>query len=194
MHGGSSEGKCDFEETLVDYVKRLGAPHEDLRVFDFSEAKVVLVTRSDLLSVMCFVLCQVPSAYLPLLSYFTFLFHLCWIVSLCRMRIRPLLGLFLDISIDCIFSVPGYHTGAALSQYGHMKVRRELQKERLSTAFRYAPLLCQYSSMGSLNLNYLQNEFARRFASAIQEREREREREIVLCDQSYYRPRRIFES
>ena len=41
-----SNQTCDFEETILDYIRRLGLPliSEKLKLFDYSSAKVFLIT------------------------------------------------------------------------------------------------------------------------------------------------------
>jgi tyrosyl-DNA phosphodiesterase-1 len=56
-------------------------------------------------------------------------------------------------------SVPGYHRGADMHRFGHMRVRAVLQAQQLPTRFQDATLVCQYSSLGSLTEKWLFDEF-----------------------------------
>jgi len=46
-------------------------------------------------------------------------------------------------------SVPGFHRGTALHRYGHMKVRAVLSREPMEEKFASAPVIAQFSSVGS---------------------------------------------
>eukprot|EP01062_Namystynia_karyoxenos_P032832 TRINITY_DN24181_c1_g1_i1.p1 TRINITY_DN24181_c1_g1~~TRINITY_DN24181_c1_g1_i1.p1 ORF type:complete len:716 (+),score=168.50 TRINITY_DN24181_c1_g1_i1:72-2150(+) len=52
-------------------------------------------------------------------------------------------------------SVPGRHRGAALSRWGHMKLRSLLAAGRFGAGFEGAPLLAQCSSLGSITSPWL---------------------------------------
>lgn len=56
-------------------------------------------------------------------------------------------------------SVPGYHRGADMHRFGHMRVRALLQAQQLPARFQDATLVCQYSSLGSLTEKWLFDEF-----------------------------------
>eukprot|EP00892_Ulva_mutabilis_P008980 jgi/Ulvmu1/6454/UM003_0084.1 len=57
-------------------------------------------------------------------------------------------------------SVPGRHTGAALTQFGHMRVHTVLARHAFPATFCKAPIACQFSSLGSLTQPWLEREFA----------------------------------
>ncbi|KAK9915663.1 hypothetical protein WJX75_002388 [Coccomyxa subellipsoidea] len=52
-------------------------------------------------------------------------------------------------------SVPGYHQGAAKQKYGHSLVRSLLARQRFDPVFRRAPIVAQFSSLGSLTGTWL---------------------------------------
>jgi tyrosyl-DNA phosphodiesterase-1 len=52
-------------------------------------------------------------------------------------------------------SVPGTHTGAAIHKYGHMKIRQVLSREPIPSKFAQAPIVAQFSSMGSTTKKWL---------------------------------------
>ncbi|QDZ25463.1 tyrosyl-DNA phosphodiesterase [Chloropicon primus] len=58
-----------------------------------------------------------------------------------------------------IASVPGYHKANTINLYGHMKLRRVLSQETFKYCFSGSPLICQYSSVGSLDRKWVQEEF-----------------------------------
>lgn len=55
-------------------------------------------------------------------------------------------------------SVPGYHRGEEIHKFGHMKLRKTV-REKSRVQFDDAAVVCQFSSMGSLNENWLHREF-----------------------------------
>lgn len=55
-------------------------------------------------------------------------------------------------------SVPGYHTGAAMHRYGHMRLRAVLSREPLPAKFAQAPIVAQFSSLGSISEKWLMDE------------------------------------
>jgi len=57
-------------------------------------------------------------------------------------------------------SVPGWHKDKSKFLWGHMKLRRVLNQERFEPKFKAAPVVCQYSSMGSLTERWLEGEFS----------------------------------
>ena len=57
-------------------------------------------------------------------------------------------------------------TGPKLSAYGHMAVRRLLGKESFADSFSKAPIVAQFSSLGSLNEEWLR-EFRESVASGL---------------------------
>lgn len=56
-------------------------------------------------------------------------------------------------------SVPGYHRGRDVSKYGHLRVREGLKREQFPVEFRSAPIVCQFSSIGSIDEKWLLDEF-----------------------------------
>ncbi len=59
--------------------------------------------------------------------------------------------------------------GSKLSAYGHMAVRRLLGKETFADSFAQAPMVAQFSSLGSLNEDWLR-EFRESMASGLNTR------------------------
>jgi hypothetical protein len=55
-------------------------------------------------------------------------------------------------------SVPGFHTGAAMHRYGHMRLRAVLAREPLAPKFAQAPIVAQFSSLGSISEKWLADE------------------------------------
>jgi hypothetical protein len=45
--------------------------------------------------------------------------------------------------VKLIASVPGYHSGKDLEKYGHMRLRKELSKEKIPAKFDKSDVLCQ---------------------------------------------------
>eukprot|EP00897_Mesotaenium_endlicherianum_P008277 jgi/Mesen1/7478/ME000039S06689 len=63
---------------------------------------------------------------------------------------------FSDAAVRLVASVPGYHSGAALHKWGHMKLRAILSQERnFSARFVGSPLVFQFSSLGSIDERWL---------------------------------------
>eukprot|EP01025_Chloroclados_australasicus_P022497 TRINITY_DN2314_c0_g1_i2.p1 TRINITY_DN2314_c0_g1~~TRINITY_DN2314_c0_g1_i2.p1 ORF type:complete len:412 (+),score=32.77 TRINITY_DN2314_c0_g1_i2:56-1237(+) len=58
-----------------------------------------------------------------------------------------------------VASVPGYHNGDELERYGHVRVAKFLEKETFDGKFAGSPLVCQFSSLGSLDEKWLYSEF-----------------------------------
>lgn len=58
-----------------------------------------------------------------------------------------------------VASVPGYHSGPRLHQWGHMRLRGCLSQEDFPSKFTGAPLAAQFSSLGSLDQKWLEGEF-----------------------------------
>jgi tyrosyl-DNA phosphodiesterase-1 len=71
---------------------------------------------------------------------------------------------FSSAKVVLISSVPGYHGGQKLHQYGHMKLRRFLSAETFAHKFRSAPIACQTSSLGNSSGKWLQ-EFIQSFSA-----------------------------
>lgn len=57
--------------------------------------------------------------------------------------------------VRLIASVPGYHTGSNLKKWGHMKMRSVLEDCIFDKEFCKAPLVYQFSSLGSLDEKWL---------------------------------------
>uniref|UniRef100_A0A2P2JIM7 FHA domain-containing protein n=1 Tax=Rhizophora mucronata TaxID=61149 RepID=A0A2P2JIM7_RHIMU len=57
--------------------------------------------------------------------------------------------------VRLIASVPGYHTGANLKKWGHMKLRSILQEFTFEDEFIKSPLVYQFSSLGSLDEKWM---------------------------------------
>ncbi|KAJ6706884.1 TYROSYL-DNA PHOSPHODIESTERASE 1 [Salix viminalis] len=57
--------------------------------------------------------------------------------------------------VRLIASVPGYHTGANLRKWGHMKLRNVLQECTFDNEFKRSPLVYQFSSLGSLDEKWM---------------------------------------
>ena len=55
------------------------------------------------------------------------------------------------------------HAGADMRKYGHMRVRDALRKEEFPGGMRHAPLVAQFSSMGSITPKWLE-EFQHSFS------------------------------
>ncbi|XP_057962468.1 tyrosyl-DNA phosphodiesterase 1 isoform X2 [Malania oleifera] len=58
-------------------------------------------------------------------------------------------------AVRLIASVPGYHTGPNLKKWGHMKLRTVLQECIFDKEFHRAPLVYQFSSLGSLDEKWM---------------------------------------
>ncbi|XVF87675.1 hypothetical protein PTKIN_Ptkin18bG0139600 [Pterospermum kingtungense] len=57
--------------------------------------------------------------------------------------------------VRLIASVPGYHTGSNMKKWGHMKLRSVLQECIFDKEFQRAPLVYQFSSLGSLDEKWM---------------------------------------
>ncbi|KAL2473374.1 tyrosyl-DNA phosphodiesterase-related [Forsythia ovata] len=57
--------------------------------------------------------------------------------------------------VRLIASVPGYHSGSSLKKWGHMKLRTVLQECTFEKEFHMSPLVCQFSSLGSLDEKWM---------------------------------------
>jgi len=62
---------------------------------------------------------------------------------------------FEDVRVVLVTSVPGYHKGEKLFSYGHMKIRKWLSNE-VKSQMDKSTLIAQFSSMGSLSKNWLE--------------------------------------
>jgi len=72
---------------------------------------------------------------------------------------------FENVKVVLVTSVPGYHKNENLNKYGHMKVRKYLSSQPLSTEFQSSPIVAQVSSIGSLSKTWINDEFGVSFAS-----------------------------
>ncbi|KAG8634391.1 tyrosyl-DNA phosphodiesterase 1 isoform X2 [Manihot esculenta] len=73
-----------------------------------------------------------------------------------------------NAAVRLIASVPGYHTGANLKRWGHMKLRSVLQECTFGKEFKNSPLAYQFSSLGSLDEKWM-TELATSMSSGISE-------------------------
>lgn len=55
-------------------------------------------------------------------------------------------------------SIPGRHRGDAIRRYGHMRLRHLLSREPLPRKFDHAPIVAQFSSIGSVSESWLMGE------------------------------------
>eukprot|EP00698_Gefionella_okellyi_P020531 TRINITY_DN6455_c0_g1_i2.p1 TRINITY_DN6455_c0_g1~~TRINITY_DN6455_c0_g1_i2.p1 ORF type:complete len:554 (+),score=84.90 TRINITY_DN6455_c0_g1_i2:34-1695(+) len=63
---------------------------------------------------------------------------------------------FSNAGCALVASVPGYHSGGKLNKYGHLRMRELLRKEPWPSDVRMsAPLVCQYSSTGTVGQKWL---------------------------------------
>lgn len=60
-----------------------------------------------------------------------------------------------EARVRLIASVPGYHSGASLKKWGHMKLRSLLQECTFGEEFKKSPLVYQFSSLGSLDEKWM---------------------------------------
>ncbi|XP_020217732.1 tyrosyl-DNA phosphodiesterase 1 isoform X2 [Cajanus cajan] len=60
-----------------------------------------------------------------------------------------------EARVRLIASVPGYHSGASLKKWGHMKLRSLLQECTFDEEFKKSPLVYQFSSLGSLDEKWM---------------------------------------
>uniref|UniRef100_A0A7N0UE80 FHA domain-containing protein n=1 Tax=Kalanchoe fedtschenkoi TaxID=63787 RepID=A0A7N0UE80_KALFE len=71
-------------------------------------------------------------------------------------------------AVRLIGSVPGYHTGANMKKWGHMKLRTVLQECKFPKKFQKSPLVYQFSSLGSLDEKWM-TELASSMSSGVSE-------------------------
>ncbi|KDP20800.1 hypothetical protein JCGZ_21271 [Jatropha curcas] len=71
-------------------------------------------------------------------------------------------------AVRLIASVPGYHAGANLKKWGHMKLRSVLQECIFGKEFKNSPLVYQFSSLGSLDEKWM-TELATSMSSGLSE-------------------------
>lgn len=91
--------------------------------------------------------------------------------ALGRFSIGPLFFKKFDYTssaVRLIASVPGYHTGANLKKWGHMKMRSVLQECTFDKQFQKSPLVYQFSSLGSLDEKWM-GEFASSLCAGVSE-------------------------
>ncbi|KAJ4838737.1 tyrosyl-DNA phosphodiesterase 1 [Turnera subulata] len=70
--------------------------------------------------------------------------------------------------VRLIASVPGYHTGANLKKWGHVKLHTVLQECTFDKEFKNSPLVYQFSSLGSLDEKWMA-EFTTSMSSGFSE-------------------------
>ncbi|XP_065879228.1 tyrosyl-DNA phosphodiesterase 1 [Euphorbia lathyris] len=73
-----------------------------------------------------------------------------------------------NAAVRLIASVPGYHTGANLKKWGHMKLWNVLQECTFAKEFKNSPLAYQFSSLGSLDEKWM-TELATSLSSGLAE-------------------------
>ncbi|WCJ20295.1 Tyrosyl-DNA phosphodiesterase 1 [Euphorbia peplus] len=73
-----------------------------------------------------------------------------------------------NAAVRLIASVPGYHTGANMKKWGHMKLRNVLQECTFAKEFKNSPLVYQFSSLGSLDEKWM-TELATSMSSGLAE-------------------------
>ncbi|XP_050215287.1 tyrosyl-DNA phosphodiesterase 1 isoform X1 [Mercurialis annua] len=71
-----------------------------------------------------------------------------------------------NATVRLIASVPGYHSGANLKKWGHMKLRTILEECIFAKEFKNSPLAFQFSSLGSLDAKWL-SELATSLSSGL---------------------------
>ena len=150
-----------FERELSEYLGCLGLPseHRDhaavlCREHDFSAARVHLVVSR-------------PGRHTgtELLMYVHKLYkHYAWSDA----AVGDVRLLSYSTSSRCLCYLPCIPicAGAKLSSYGHMAVRRLLSRERFPDTFAKAPMIAQFSSLGSINEDWLR-EFRHSMASGL---------------------------
>ncbi|KAG6554736.1 hypothetical protein Mapa_003755 [Marchantia paleacea] len=62
---------------------------------------------------------------------------------------------FSTATVRLVASVPGFHRDHDLSKFGHMKLQHLLRDERFDAEFIGSPLVCQFSSLGSINEQWI---------------------------------------
>ena len=88
-------------------------------------------------------------------------------------------------ALGLVASVPGYHRGGQRDRYGHMRLRGILSRQRWPTEFEESDLVCQFSSLGSIDEKWLKSEFTQSMASQMGARSWEMgsfDREVYLAD------------
>lgn len=61
---------------------------------------------------------------------------------------------FENAGVALVCSAPGVHKGADINKWGHMRLRKLLEKEELDIK-SHAPVVCQFTSLGSISSNWL---------------------------------------
>lgn len=69
-------------------------------------------------------------------------------------------------TVRLVASVPGYHAGSNLNKWGHMKIRTVLEGCEFDKEFFKAPLVYQFSSLGSLDERWM-DEFGVSMSSGV---------------------------
>eukprot|EP00241_Pyramimonas_parkeae_P015472 CAMPEP_0114276152 /NCGR_PEP_ID=MMETSP0059-20121206/84_1 /TAXON_ID=36894 /ORGANISM="Pyramimonas parkeae, Strain CCMP726" /LENGTH=544 /DNA_ID=CAMNT_0001396131 /DNA_START=66 /DNA_END=1701 /DNA_ORIENTATION=- len=64
---------------------------------------------------------------------------------------------FSAAQVRLVASVPGTFRGPHMHKWGHLKLRALLQAEQFEPEFEGAPAVCQFSSLGSLDANWLED-------------------------------------
>ncbi|BBN01781.1 tyrosyl-DNA phosphodiesterase 1 [Marchantia polymorpha subsp. ruderalis] len=62
---------------------------------------------------------------------------------------------FSSATVRLVASVPGYHRDRDISKFGHMKMLQLLKDERFDSDFVRSPLVFQFSSLGSINEQWI---------------------------------------
>ena len=76
-------------------------------------------------------------------------------------------------------------TGADMKKYGHMRVRELLRGETFPSNFQHAPLVAQFSSMGSVNTKWLE-ELQHSFAQGSYHDGQVTSEQLLSCRSSNY--------
>ena len=85
-------------------------------------------------------------------------------------------------ALGLVASVPGYHRGGQRDRYGHMRLRGILSRQRWPTEFKESDLVCQFSSLGSIDEKWLKSEFTESMASQMASDREWFDREVYLAD------------
>ena len=84
-------------------------------------------------------------------------------------------------ALGLVASVPGYHRGGQRDRYGHMRLRGILSRQRWPTEFEESDLVCQFSSLGSIDEKWLKSEFTQSMASQMGARSWEMGSRSISC-------------
>lgn len=85
-------------------------------------------------------------------------------------------------ALGLVASVPGYHRGGQRDRYGHMRLRGILSRQRWPTEFKESDLVCQFSSLGSIDEKWLKSEFTESMASQMVSDREWFGRDVYLAD------------